>query len=151
MKKIILMMLLAFFMAGCSTDTNTTYERGDIGAQGRIEFGQIVDILPVKIAGSSSVGTLGGAVAGAAAGSMIGGNTAVNVIGGVGGALAGGAIGGAAEKSMTTQTAYEFIVKKATGAVISVVQTNELNLRIGDDVYLTTIDGTTRIRGRGRL
>lgn len=152
MKKIILCLTVIFgavALTACGIgNTNTTYERAEIGAQGRVEYGKIVDILPVAVAGTSEVGTLGGAVAGGAAGSMIGGNTAVNVVGAVGGAVLGGVVGGATEKAITKDNAYEFLVKKSTGAVVSVVQSNELHLRIGDNVYLTTVQGTTRIRGR---
>lgn len=148
MKKLLLCAFLGVLGACSSVDTNTTYEREQLGIQGRVEYGQIVDVLPVKVEGTSEVGTLGGAVAGAAAGSMIGGNTATNIIGGVGGALLGGAIGGSLEKSATTAKAYEFVIKKNSGHVVSVVQTNELNLRIGDEVYMTIIDGRTRIRGK---
>ena len=151
MKKITFFIFLvsAFVLTSCGIgNTNTTYQRTDIGTQGRIEEGTIESIQVVNVDGTNDVGTLGGAVAGGAAGSMIGGNTAVNVIGGVGGALLGGAVGGATEKAITKDTAYEFLVKKSTGAVVSVVQSNELHLRIGDSVYLTTVQGTTRIRGR---
>ena len=78
---------------------------------------------------------------------MIGGNTAVNIIGGVGGAVIGGVIGGAAEKAITSDTAFEFLVQEdKTGDVISVVQSNELGLQPGDNVILVEIDGVTRIR-----
>ena len=44
---------------------------------------------------------------------------------------------------------YEFLVQKGnTNNVISVVQTNELGLKPGDNVVLVTIDGTTRIRSK---
>lgn len=149
MKKLFGLIVLFLGLTACGIgDTNTTYERGEIGAQGRVEYGKIIDILPVTTAGTNAVGTVGGAVAGGAAGSMIGGNTAMHVVGAVGGALLGGIVGGTAEEAITKDTAYEFLVKKSTGSVVSVVQSNELHLRIGDNVYLTTVNGTTRIRGR---
>ena len=64
------------------------------------------------------------------------------------GALAGAAVGSATEQAATKDTAYEFMVQKSTGNVISVVQTNELGLRPGDNVILVQIDGTTRIRAK---
>lgn len=149
MKKILFTVLLALGLTACGIgDTNTTYERGDIGRQGRVEYGTIVSMDVIKTAGTETVGTLGGAVAGGAAGSMIGGNTAVNIIGGVGGAIVGGMIGNAAEKAITSDKAIEFLVRKDNGTIVSVVQSNELNLRVGDRVYLITTDGVTRIRGR---
>ena len=83
---------------------------------------------------------------GAAAGSMIGGNTAVNIIGGVAGGLVGGMVGSATEKAITQDTAFEFIIQKSNGQTISVVQTNELHFRIGDNVLINRINGTTKIR-----
>ena len=101
-------------------------------------MGKIVQMMPVKTTGSDGIGTTSGAIAGAAAGSMIGGNTAVNIIGGVGGALLGGMIGSATESAITSTNAYEFIIQKTNGSYVSVVQTNELALRPGDNVWITT-------------
>lgn len=149
MKKTSAILLLCGALAACGIgDTNTTYERYEIGEQAHIEFGQIVQIMPIKTAGSSSIGTLAGAGAGAAAGSMIGGNTAVNIIGGIGGALVGGVIGSAAEKNLTSDTAYEFLIQKQNGTFVSIIQTNELGLQVGENVLLSTLNGTTRIRAR---
>ncbi len=149
MKKFSSVLLLCGALAACGIgDTNTTYERSEIGAQAYVEYGTIVQMNPVKTAGTSTVGTLAGAGAGAAAGSMIGGNTAVNIIGGIGGALVGGMVGSAAEKNLTSDTAYEFLIRKQNGSMVSIVQSNELGLRPGENVILSTLYGTTRIRAR---
>ena len=149
MKKILFIFLFIFGLAGCANNyANTSYSNYDLGAQGAVSMGKIVQMTPVQTTGSSSVGTLAGAGAGAAAGSMIGGNTAVNIIGGIGGALVGGMIGSATESAITSTSAYEFIIQKSNGSYISVLQTNELGLRPGDNVWLSTMNGTTRIRSR---
>lgn len=149
MKKILFMVLVACGLSACGIgDTNTSYERYQVGQQGVVTYGKIIAMNMVKTEGTSTVGTIGGAVAGGAAGSMIGGNTAVNIIGGVGGALLGGLIGNAAEQQLTKDTAIEFIVQEDKGRTISVVQSNELHLRVGDKVMLLTTDGQTRIRSR---
>ena len=65
------------------------------------------------------------------------------------GALAGAAVGSAAEQAATHDLAYEFWVQKSgTSTVVSVVQTNELGLKLGDNVVLVEIDGKTRIRSK---
>ncbi len=149
MKKIFFTVLTACLLTACGIgNTNTTYQNYQVGAQGVVEKGRILEMTPVQIAGKNSVGTLAGAGMGAAAGSMIGGNTAINIIGGVAGAVVGGMVGSATEKAITKDTAYEFIIEKSNGQLISVVQTNELNLRPGDNVLLNRIDGTTKIRSR---
>ena len=148
MKKILSICFMALFLVSCGVgNTNTTYSRGQIGKKGSTSTGRIVGMEVVSVEGTNGVGTLAGGVAGAAAGSMIGGNTAVNIIGGVGGAVLGGLIGGATEKAVTGGTSYEFLIQEdKSGKVISIVQSNELNLRPGDDVILVEIDGVTRIR-----
>ena len=105
-------------------------------------------MIPIKTEGTNSLGGLVGGVAGGAAGSMIGGNTAVNIIGATAGAVAGMMIGAKAEEALTSDSAYEFVIRKSNGRYATVVQTNELNLRVGDRVYLSVVDGTTRIRSR---
>lgn len=147
MKKILTILCMCCALAACGIgNTNTTYSRSNIGQAGFIEKGTIVSMQPVSVEGTAAVGTIGGAVAGGAAGSMLGGNTAVNIIGGVGGALVGGAIGGLAEKAITKDTAYQFIVKKSNGQTIAVVQSNELNFRVGDKVLLVTTNGQIRLQ-----
>lgn len=149
MKKLFFALLIACGLTACGIgDTNTTYERSAIGQQGSVSYGTIISMNVINTAGTDSVGTLGGAIAGGAAGSMIGGNTAINIIGGVGGAILGGMVGNATEKSLTRDTAMEFIVQKQNGQVIAIVQSNELHLRVGDPVMMITTGGTTRIRAR---
>lgn len=148
MKKILVTCFIILFLAACGTgNTNTTYSRGQIGKRGSTSVGTIVSMEVIEIEGSEGIGTLAGGIAGGAAGSMIGGNTAVNIIGGVGGAVVGGMIGNAAEKAITKDTAFEYLIQEdKTKDIISVVQSNELGLRPGDRVILIEIDGVTRIR-----
>ena len=135
-------------------DTNTTYNRAQIGRQGRTSLGKIIAMTQIEIAGTNSGGTLVGAGLGGALGGVGGsafgrgkGKDLMTVGGAAVGALAGAAIGSAAEQAATHDTAYEFLVQKGnTDTVISVVQTNELGLKEGDRVILVEIDGTTRIR-----
>ena len=150
MKKFLVSCFMLLFLAACGVgNTNTTYQRGQIGKRGSTSTGTIVSMEVIDVAGTDGVGTLAGGVAGAAAGSMIGGNTAVNIIGGVGGAVLGGVLGNAAEKAITSDTAFEFLVQEdKSGDVISVVQSNELGLQPGDHVILVEIDGVTRIRSK---
>lgn len=155
MKKYIMLLLIVLSSATLSAcapeNTNTSYSNYAIGAQGNVVLGKIVQMTPIQTTGSNSVGTLAGAGAGAAAGSMLGGNTAVHIIGGIGGALLGGALGSATESALTSTNAYEFIIQKQNGAYISVVQSNELALRVGDSVWVSTVQGTTRIRSRATV
>lgn len=155
MKKLFAALLMAGILTGCGIgDTNTTYDRAQIGRQGQTSTGRIISMTQIDIEGKSEGGTLVGAglggVAGGIAGSTVGrgkGSDLMALAGAAVGALAGAAVGGASQQAATKDTAYEFLVQKGnTDNVISVVQTNELGLKPGDNVILVTIDGTTRIR-----
>lgn len=157
MKKLLIGLLSILLLAACGIgDTNTTYNRGEIGKQGKTSIGRIISMTQIEIAGSTEGGTLvGGAVGGIAGG--IGGSTVgkgkgkdlMTLAGAAAGALVGAGVGAATQQAATHDTAYEFLVEKGnSGNVISVVQTNELGLKPGDNVVLVEINGTTRIRSR---
>ena len=148
MKKFLVSCLMVFFLAACGVgNTNTTYQRGQIGKRGSTSTGTIVSMEVIDIAGDGDIGTLAGGAIGGIAGSTIGGNSTVNAIGAVGGAVVGGLIGNAVGKAVTSDTEFEFLVQEdKTGDVISIVQSNELGLQPGDHVILIELDGVTRIR-----
>ena len=154
-KKVLTLVAGGLLLSACGIgDTNTSYSRGQIGRQGRTETGKIISMTQIDIEGTNSGGGLVGAGVGGALGGVGGsalgggkGSTLFAIGGAALGALAGAAIGSAAEQAATSDRAFEFLIRKdETGRVISVVQTNELNLRPGDGVILVEIDGTTRIR-----
>jgi len=159
-KKFLCGAVVMAFLAACGIgNTNTTYDRSQIGRQGHTSVGRIVAMTQIDIAGTDSgIGTATGAVSGGIVGGALTaprhhgwhrpspGRRAVGALGVIGGAVAGGIAGNLAEKAITKDTAFEFIVEKPNGSVITIVQTNELGLREGDKVILIDIDGTTRIR-----
>ena len=111
-------------------NTNTTYTGADIGRSAQVSYGVIVSMRPVTIqGGQTGVGTFGGAAAGATAGSFIGGDPRMRILGAIGGAIVGGLAGSAAEGSLSTGQAMEFIIREDSGQTVSVVQTNEENAR----------------------
>ena len=159
MKKILCVLCMTTALlgvVGCGIgDTNTTYDRAQIGRQGITSTGRIVSMMQIEISGTNETGGLLGAGVGGALGGVGGsalgggkGSTLFAIGGAALGALAGAAVGSATEQAATHDLAYEFMVQKANGVIVSVVQTNELGLRPGDNVILVEIDGTTRIRSK---
>ena len=157
MKKFLIGLLGIVLLTACGIgDTNTTYSRAEIGQQGSTSIGRIIAMTQIEIAGSTEGGTLVGAgiggLAGGVAGSAVGkgkGKDLMAIAGTAVGVLAGAAAGGAAQQAATKDTAYEFLIQTgSSNNVISVVQTNELRLREGDQVVLVKMNGTTRIRYR---
>ena len=148
MKKILAICFMCLFLVACGAgNTNTTYSRAQIGKRGSTSTGVIVAMEVVTTKGEQTgLGTLGGGAAGAVAGSAIGGGRG-SVIAAIGGGIAGAVIGNIVEEKVLTDTAFEFLVQEdKTGDIISVVQSNELELQPGDHVILVELDGVTRIR-----
>ncbi len=105
---------------------------------------------PVAVQGTrSGVGVGAGAVAGGLVGSTIGGDWRARTVGGVIGALAGGLAGGAIEEGVTSGNAMEFIIRDDNGQTRSVIQTNELNLAVGERVIMTQTDRVRLSRAGG--
>ena len=98
-----------------------------------VESFRVVDVRESGL--GSGVGALGGAAAGGIAGSQIG-NGGGNAIATLGGVLIGGAIGILAEKSITDTQAYEYIVRKANGDLLSVTQQDPQPLGVGQRVLI---------------
>ena len=148
MKKFLASCLMILFLVACGVgNTNTTYQRDQIGKRGVTSTGIIVAMEGIDIAGEGGIGTLAGGAIGGIAGSTIGGTGATHAIGAVSGAVIGGLIGNAVNKAATSDTEFEFLVQEdKTGNVISIVQSNELELRPGDHVILIEMDGVIRIR-----
>lgn len=144
-------MLVPLMLGACApTATNTTFGSSEIGRPAEVAYGVIQSMRPVAVQGQTTgIGAIAGGVAGGAAGSLIGNNNVTaNIIGATAGALAGGLLGNTVERSMSSGTAVEFIIRQDNGRTISVVQTNEENLRPGDRVMLS-FGASTRITRAG--
>lgn len=131
-------------------NTNTTYTGADIGRSAQVSYGVIVSMRPVTIqGGQTGVGTFGGAAAGATAGSFIGGDPRMRILGAIGGAIVGGLAGSAAEGSLSTGQAMEFIIREDNGQTVSVVQTNEESFQPNERIVLTRGARTRIARAAG--
>lgn len=137
-------------LAACAPAGNSTVSRGALGSSGYVSAGTIVGMRPVQVQGTrSGVGAAGGAVAGGLIGSTIGGDWRARTVAGVVGALAGGLAGGAIEEGVTSGNAMEFIIRDDNGQMRSVVQTNELNLAVGERVIMSQTDRVRLSRAGG--
>lgn len=141
--------LLATVPACAPANTGTTFAPGAMGRPAAVSFGTIVGARPVTVQGSSGVGTVAGAVAGGVAGSFIGGDWRSNALAGIGGAIIGGMAGSAIERGVSQGQATEFFVRLDQGGDISVVQTNEEALQVGERVVVASGDRTRLSRAAG--
>ena len=143
MKKIVAVSVVGFSLlllgglSGCADVSPNTYSAGDVGQVNQVVPAKIISMRPVKInASSGGVGTLVGAGVGAVAGSAIGGGTRANLLGGIGGALVGGLAGHAIEKGISTKQGMEYVLRTKSGKLLTVTQTQDLLLGVGQKVLI---------------
>lgn len=143
-------LVLAGGLSACApANTGSTYQHGQIQQMGHVSGGQVIGMEPVQIAGTNSgIGTVGGGVAGATVGSAVGGGR-VGILGGVAGAIGGALVGSAVEQGMTSGPATRFFIRRDDGQVVSVVQTNEAQIRTGERVLVIEEGATARITREG--
>ncbi|MBN2689591.1 MAG: glycine zipper 2TM domain-containing protein [Gammaproteobacteria bacterium] len=112
------------------------YSGGDVGQAARTVPARVVSMRKVKINNQSAVGGLAGAGAGAVAGSAIGGGNRMHALGAIGGAVVGGLVGSEVDKMMHSGYGYEYVLRTNKGNLVSVTQTQDLQLRKGQRVYI---------------
>ena len=103
--------------------------RADEGKIEAIEIYRAPDNNPVN------AGTVVGGIAGGVIGHQIGsgrGNTAATIAGAIGGAVVGNEI----EKKQVQATRYRITVRLDSGSSLTVEDTRDLNLRVGDRVRI---------------
>lgn len=132
------MMVLSFsLVVACAPNlSSSSYSGNQVGVANNTVSGVIVGKRLVNINNNTGVGAVVGTVGGAVAGSAIGGGTRANVLGGLGGAVVGGLLGNAVEKGVSSQKGFEYVIRVSKGKTISVTQTADTNLAIGEHVMV---------------
>ncbi len=125
-------------LAGCKPDYSpNTYASTAVQQAAKVEQGIVVGVRQVGVAAAGTTGAVTGAAAGGALGATApqsGGVAAT--LGAIGGSLIGGLVGSGVEHAAGDTTAWEYIVRKPDGTLISVTQKDEAPLGIGDRVLV---------------
>lgn len=124
------LVLLACLAACGPTYSPDTYTSTAVQQANKVEQGVLVGVREVAVSASGTVGTVTGAAAGGIVGSQVG-SGALSALGALGGTVLGGLAGQAAEKVTGEPRAYEYIVRKPGGELVSVTQKDEQPLKIG--------------------
>jgi len=123
-------------LAGCGPSYSpNTYASNAAQQEAKVDQGIVVGVREVGVSANTTVGTVTGAAAGGIAGSQVGGGV-TGAFGALGGSLLGGIAGSAAEHVQGDTNAFEYIVRKANGDLISVTQKDEKPLVIGQHVLV---------------
>lgn len=124
-------------LAGCGPSYSPdTYSSSAVQQANKVERGVIIGIRPVDVSSSGVVGAGAGAAAGGALGAQAPGGSVTSTLGAVGGALIGGLVGVGTEKAVADTKAWEYIVRKPNGELVSVTQQDKTPLPIGQKVLV---------------
>ena len=101
----------------------------------KVDQGVVIGRRLVGVTPNGATGGLSGAAAGGIAGSQVGaGPTAA--LGALGGSVVGGLVGSAVERSTGETKAYEYVVRKPNGELLSVTQQDSRPLEVGQNVLV---------------
>jgi outer membrane lipoprotein SlyB len=127
---------LAGVLAGCGPSYSPdTYASNAVQQANKVERGQIVGVREVAVSASGTVGAVSGGAAGGIAGAQVG-NGPISALTALGGSLVGGVAGVAAEHVADDTTAFEYIVRKPNGDLVSVTQRDKTPLALGQKVLV---------------
>lgn len=130
-------LLVAAALAGCGPDYSpNTYATSAVQQANKVDQGVIVGVRDVAVSASGTTGAVTGAAAGGIAASQVPGSSVTQAFSALGGSLVGGLVGTAAEHATADTKAYEYIVRKPNGDLLSVTQKDEVPLQIGQKVLL---------------
>ena len=134
--KLLLLCLIPF--AACGPDYSpNTYSSAAVQQAAKVDQGVVVGVRRVGVTPQGTTGAVAGGAAGAAIGAAApAGNPVSSTLGAIGGSLIGGLVGAGAEKAVGETTAFEYIVRKPSGELISVTQKDEAALAIGTRVLV---------------
>ncbi len=129
-------LLLAMALSGCGPSYSPDIYATNAAQQAnKVDPGVVVGVRKIGISAAGTIGAVTGAAAGGIAGSRVttGPVTAFTALGG---SLVGGLAGSAAEHVTADTPAFEYIIRKPNGDLVSVTQKDKTPLAIGQKVLV---------------
>jgi outer membrane lipoprotein SlyB len=128
--------VVAAALSGCGPNYSPdTYSANAVQQANKVEQGVIVGVRDVAVSAAGTVGTVTGAAAGGIAGSQAV-PSPISAFTALSGSLVGGIAGSAVEHTTADTTAFEYIVRKANGDLVSVTQKDKTPLALGQKVLV---------------
>lgn len=129
--------LALLLLAGCGPTYSPNSYAGNAAQQAnKVDQGVVVGVRGVSVNASGTTGAVTGAAAGGIIGSQTPGGTVGTAFGALGGTVIGGLVGAGVEHSTGDTLAFEYVVKKTGGELISVTQRDPAPLEIGQHVLV---------------
>ncbi len=131
-------LLLLLPLAACGPDYSpNTYASSAVQQAAKVDQGVVVGVRRVGVTPQGTTGAIAGAAAGGAVGAQVPvGSNVASTLGAIGGSLIGGIVGSGAEKATGETQAWEYIVRKAAGELVSVTQRDAVPLAVGEKVLV---------------
>lgn len=132
---------LVAILAGCAPDISPdTYSGAAVQQVNKVDRGIVIGARKVDVSLGGTTGALAGGAAGGAvggaAGSQTPGGALGTALGAVGGSVIGGLVGAGVEHTVSDTSAYEYIVRKTNGDLVSVTQKDPTPLALGQHVLV---------------
>ena len=133
-----LLLVIGAALAGCGPNYSpNTYDAAAVQQANKVDQAVIVGVRQVGISATTTVGTVAGGAVGGAAGNAAGDGLGIgSTLGAIGGSVLGGIVGSTVEHTTNDTQAYEYIVRKSNGELMSVTQKDETPLVIGTHVLV---------------
>jgi outer membrane lipoprotein SlyB len=136
-RTVLILAIPALGLAACSPDLSpNTYNSAAVQQANKVDQGVVVGVRQVDVKVSGNTGAVAGAAAGGVIGGSLPGSATGQSLGTVGGGLLGGLLGSSVEQVAGDTKAFEYIVRKKSGELISVTQTGITPLVIGQNVLV---------------
>lgn len=128
---------LAAPLAACGPSYSpNTYATNAMQQAAKVEQAVVVGVRPVRVSASGTIGAATGAAAGAAVGAAVPGSDLARSLTGISGGLVGGAVGTGVEHLGGDGRAFEYILRKPNGDLLSVTQRDKVPLSLGEKVLV---------------
>lgn len=123
-------------IAGCHPDYSAnSYSSNAVQQANKVDQGVVVGRRSVGVLAAGATGAVTGAAAGGIAGSQVGSGV-TSAFSALGGSVVGGLVGAAVEKGSGDTTAFEYVVRKPNGELLSVTQQDAKPIEVGQKVLV---------------
>lgn len=129
--------LLLAALPGCRPNYSPdTYAAGAVQQAAKVEQGVVAGLRKVAVSAEGTLGGATGAAAGGIAGAQAPGGGVRTALTALGGSVVGGLVGAGVERAAGDTTAFEYVVRKTNGELVSVTQRDATPLALGQKVLV---------------
>ncbi len=133
----LLALLLLAALPGCRPSYSPdTYASGAVQQAAKVEQGVVAGVRNVSVSPDGTLGGASGAAAGGIAGAQAPGGGVRTALTALGGSVVGGLVGTGIERAAGEVPAFEYVVRKGNGDLVSVTQRDAAPLVLGQRVLV---------------